>query len=55
MGNSFRGTAAKAAPASAFKHAVPAKASSTPLRTAAARTSMAAFSGVFIHSHVRQQ
>ena len=44
-GISFRGAGARTAPASAFKRAAPA-AASTPLKTAAARTGMAAFSGV---------
>jgi len=45
-GTSFRATsAARVAPSPAFKRMLPTAAASTPLKTAALRTSMAAFSG----------
>ena len=45
-GTNFRATtAARAAPSPAFKRLLPTAAASTPLKTAALRTSMAAFSG----------
>ncbi|DBA65600.1 TPA: hypothetical protein ACH3X2_002665 [Trebouxia sp. C0005] len=46
-GTTFRATtAARVAPSPAFKRLLPTAAASTPLKTAALRTSMAAFSGV---------
>ena len=46
-GAGLRSSAARVAPSPAFKRLLPASTSSTPLKTASLRTSMAAFSGRF--------